>query len=99
MKDLREKYFHYAMKNAEDFKGWKQGDIHEAKAKTWELVDITCLPSILVFEIYHIVNHLIDESTYTAPKQNDIFEFPVVRSTLFQWSSVIANMLPHIKIF
>ena len=98
LKTMRDKYFHDAKKNAEDFKGWKPDDIHEVKAKTWESVDITCLPPIFVIGIYHIVNHLTDEGTYTETKFNHIFDFAVVRSTSFQWSLVIVNMLPHIKI-
>ena len=84
LKALREKYFHDSKKNAEDFKGWKPDDIHGVKAKTWELVDIACLPPILVIGIYRIVNQVTEESTYTETKLNDNFEFPVVRSELFQ---------------
>ncbi len=85
LKALREKYFHDAKKNEEDFKGWKPDDIHEVKAKTCELVDITCLPPILVIGIYCIILHLTDEGTFISTKRNDHFEFPVLRSTLFQW--------------
>ena len=84
LKALREKYFHDAKKNVEDFKGWKPDDIYEVKAKTWESVDITCLPPILVIGIYCIVNQVTEEGTYTETKLNDNFEFPVVRSELFQ---------------
>ena len=51
LKALREKYFRDAKKNAEDFIRWKPDEIHEFKAKTWESVDITCLPPILVIGI------------------------------------------------
>ena len=84
LKALREKYFRDAKKNAEDFIGWKPDEIHVVKAKTWELVDITCLPPILVIGIYCIVNQVTEEGTYTETKLNDNFEFPVVRSELFQ---------------
>lgn len=84
LKALREKYFHDAKKNAEDFKGWKPDEIHEVKAKTWESVDITCLPPILVIGIYRIVNQVTEEGTYTETKLNDNFDIPVVRSELFQ---------------
>jgi hypothetical protein len=84
LKALREKYFCDAKKNAEDFIGWKPDEIHEVKAKTWESVDITCLPPILVIGIYRIVNQVTEEGTYTETKLNDNFEFPVVRSELFQ---------------
>ncbi len=84
MKALREKYFRDTKKNAEDFIGWKPDEIHEVKAKTWESVDITCLPPILVIGIYRIVNQVTEEGTYTEIKLNDNFEFPVVRSELFQ---------------
>ncbi len=75
---LREKYFHDAKKNAEDFEGWKPDEIHDVKAKTWESVDITCLPPILVIGIYGIVNPLTEEGTST--KLNDNVDIPVVRS-------------------
>ena len=84
LKALREKYFCDAKKNAEDFIGWKPDEIHEVKAKTWESVDITCLPPILVIGIYCIVNQVTEEGTYTATKLNDNFDIPVVRSELFQ---------------
>ena len=84
LKALREKYFRDARKNAEDFIGWKPDEIHEVKAKTWESVDITCLPPILVIWNYCIVNQVTEEGTYTETKLNDNFEFPVVRSELFQ---------------
>ncbi len=84
MKALKERYFHDAKDNAQDFEGWKPDDVHEIKAKTWESVDITCLPPILVIGIYRVVNHLTDERTYTATKLNDNFNIPVVRSELFQ---------------
>ncbi len=83
LKALREKYFHDSKKNAEDFIGWKQDEIHEVKTKTWESVDITCLPPILVTAIYCIVNHLSDEGTYTETKFNDNFDFPVLSQHLF----------------
>ena len=72
---MREKYFHDAKKNAVDFIGWTPDEIHEVKVKTWESVDITCLPPILVIGIYHIVYHLTDEGTYTATKLIDNFTF------------------------
>ena len=84
LKALREKYFHDAKKNAEDFIGWKPDKIHEVKAKTWELVDITCLPPILVIGIYYLVHQVTEEGPYTATKLNDNFEISVVRSELFQ---------------
>ena len=84
LKALREKYFRDAKKNAEDFTGWKPDEIHEVKAKTWESVDITCLPPILVIGIYRVVHQVTEEGTYTETKLNDNFEFPVVRSELFQ---------------
>ncbi len=71
-------------KNVEDFIGWKPDEIHEVKAKTWESVDISCLPPILVIGIYHTVHQVTEEGTYTEAKLNDKFEFPVVRSELFQ---------------
>ena len=84
LKALREKYFCDAKKNVDDLIGWKPDEIHEVKAKTWESVDITCLPPILVIGIYCIVNQVTEEGTYTETKLNDNFEFPVVRSELFQ---------------
>ncbi len=81
LKALRQKYFHDAKDNAKDFGGWKPDDVHEVKAKTWESVDITCLSPILVIGIYPVVDHQTDEGTYTSTKQNDNFDFPVVRST------------------
>ena len=84
LKALREKYFCDAKKNAEDFIGWKPDEIHEVKAKTWESVDITCLPPILVIGIYRVVNQVTEEGTYTETKLNDNFDIPVVRSELFQ---------------
>ena len=68
MKVLGEKYIRNAKDNAEDLEGWKLDDVHEVKAKTWESIDITCLPPILVIGIYRMVNHLTDEGTYTATK-------------------------------
>ena len=84
LKALREKHFHDAKKNAGDFKGWKPDEIHEVKAKTWELVDISCLPPILVIGIYRIANDQTVAGTYTATKINDNFDIPVVRSTFDQ---------------
>ena len=83
LKTLKEKCFHDAKKNAEDFIGWKPDEIHEVKAKTWESVDIICLPPILVIGIYRIVNQVTEKDTYTATK-NDNVDIPVVRSELFQ---------------
>ena len=80
-KALKERYFHDAKDNVQDFEGWKPYDVNEVKAKTWESVDITCLSPILVIGVNCIVHHLTDEGTYTATKQNDNFDFPVVRST------------------
>ncbi len=82
----------------EDFKGWKPDETHFVKTKIWESVAITCLPPILMIGIYCIVNHLTDEGTYAETKFNDNFDFPMVRSTSFQWSLVIINTLHHIKI-
>ena len=84
LKALREKYFHDAKKNVEDFIGWKPDEIHEVKAKTWESVDIMCLPPILVIGTYRVVNQVTEEGTYTATKLNDNFDIPEVRSELFQ---------------
>ncbi len=84
LKALREKYFHDSKDNVEDFEGWKPDDVHEVKAKTWDLVDITCLLPILVIGIYRIVNQVTEEGTYTETKLNDNFDIPVVRSELFQ---------------
>ncbi len=84
MKALREKCFHDAKDNAQDFEGRKLDDVNEVKAKTWESVDITCLPPILLIEIYSIVNHQTDEGTYTATKLNDNFDLQGVRSELLQ---------------
>ena len=84
LKALREKYFHDAKDNAQDFDGRKPDDVNEVKAKTWESVDITCPPPILVIGIYRVVNQVTEEGTYTETKLNDNFEFPVVRSELFQ---------------
>ncbi len=81
--------FHDSKDNTEDFEGWKPDDVHEVNAKIWELVDITCLPPILVIGIYHTVNHLTNEGTYTATKLSDSFHFIVVRPKSFQWSLVI----------
>ena len=92
LKALREKCFHDAKDDAKDFEGWKPDGAYEDKAKTWESVDITCLPLILVIGIYRIVSHLTDEITYTATKLNDNFDFSVVRSTSFQLSLVIVTM-------
>ncbi len=85
---FREKYFHDVKENAEDFEGWKPDCVHEVKAKTWESVDITCLPPILVIGIYRIANNQSLAGTYTATKINDNFDIPVVRSTLDQWPFV-----------
>ena len=84
LKALREKYFHDAKKNAEDFIGWKPDEIHEVKANTRESVDITCLPPILVIGIYCVVHQVTKEGTYIKTKLNDNFDIPVVRSELFQ---------------
>jgi len=85
------------MDNAKDFEGWRPDGIHEVKAKIWEWVDITYVPSILVVGIYCIVNHLTDEGNYTSTTLNDNIDFPVVRSTSFHWPSVIVNTLPDIE--
>ena len=85
---LREKFFHDAKDNAKDFEHWKSDGVHEVKAKTWESVDIACLPPILVIGIYRIANDQTVAGTYTATKINDNFDIPVVRSTLDQWPFV-----------
>ena len=63
------------------------------KAKTWELVDITCLTPVLVIGIYCVVNHLTEEGTHTATKLNDNLNIPVVRSKSFH------NVIAHKKQF
>jgi len=88
LKALREKYFSDAKKNAHSFKGWKPDEINEVNAITWESVDTTCLPPILVIGIYRIANDQTVAGTYTATKINDNFDIPVVRSTLDQWPFV-----------
>jgi hypothetical protein len=75
---LRERYFHDNKDNAQDFDRWK--------VKSWELVDITCLPPILVIGIYRVVNQVTEEGTYTATKLNDNFDIPVVRSSCFKYN-------------
>ena len=52
MRALREEYFSEAEVNANDFDGWKPDDVHKVNAKTWESVDMTCLPPVLVIGIY-----------------------------------------------
>jgi len=49
---LREKYFSGAELSAKDFEGWKPDEVHEVIAKTWESVDTSNLPPILVIGIY-----------------------------------------------
>ena len=84
LKALREKYFNDAKKNAHSFEGWKPNEIKEVNAITWESVDITCLPPILVIGIYHIANDQTVAGTYTATKLNENFDIPEVRPTLNQ---------------
>ena len=80
MKALREKYFYESEKNATDFVGWKPDEVHEVPAKTWELVDVNSLPTILVIGIYQIKTVFTDDGEFTSTKLNDRFDFPVVRS-------------------
>ena len=49
---LREKYFSGAELSAKDFEGWKPDEVNEVIVKTWESVDTSSLPSILVIGIY-----------------------------------------------
>ena len=89
LKALREKYFNDAKKYAHSFKGWKPDKINEVGAITWESVDITCLPPILVIGIFCIDNDQTAEGTYTATKINDNFDIPGVRPTLNQWPLIL----------
>ena len=75
---LREEYFGDAEVSAKDFKGWKQDEIHEVNAKTWESVDIDGLPPILVIGIYRILNSQTEGGDFISNKLSDIFHFPVV---------------------
>jgi hypothetical protein len=77
---LREKYFSEAELSAEDFERWKPDEIHEVNAKTWEPVDSSSLPPILVIGIYQILNSQTDSGNFISTKLNDIFHFPVVCS-------------------
>jgi hypothetical protein len=77
---LREKYFNEAEVNVKDFEDWKPDEVHEIHAKTWESVDINCLPSILVIGIYPILTSKTDGGDFISTKLNDIFDFPVVSS-------------------
>ena len=78
LKALKERCFHDAKDNAQDFEGWKPDDVNVVKAKTWEQVNITCLPPILLIGIYGVINQVTEEGTYTATKLNDNFDTPVV---------------------
>ena len=75
---LREKYFGEAEVSAKDFEGWKPDEIHEVNAKTWESVDSSSLPPILVIGIYRILNSQTEGGDFISTKLNDIFHFPVV---------------------
>ena len=75
---LREKYFSEAEVSAKDFEGWKPDEVHEVNAKTWESIDISSLPPILVIGIYRILNRNTDGGEFISTKLNDIFNFPVV---------------------
>ena len=78
MTALREKYFSEAELSAKDFEGWKPDEIHEVNAKTWESVDSSSLPPILVIGIYRILNSQTDGGDFMSTKLNYIFDFPVV---------------------
>jgi hypothetical protein len=75
---LREKYFSEAEVSAKDFEGWKADEIHEVNAKTWESVDSSSLPPILVIGIYRILNSQTDDGDFISTKLNIMFNFPVV---------------------
>lgn len=75
---LREKYFSEAEVSAEDFEGWKPDEIHEVNAKTWESVDSSSLPPILVIGIYRILNTQTDDGDFISTKLNIMFDFPGV---------------------
>ena len=75
---LREKYFSEAELSAKDFEGWKPDEVHEVIAKTWESVDTSNLPPILVIGIYRILNSQTDDGDFISTKLNYIFDFPVV---------------------
>ena len=77
MTTLREKYFSDAELSAKDFEGWKPYEVHEVNAKTWESIDTSSLPPILVIGIYQILNSQIDGGTFISTKLHDIFNFPV----------------------
>jgi hypothetical protein len=75
---LREKYFSEAEVSAKDFEGWKPDEVHEVNAKTWESVDTSSLPPILVVGIYRILNSQADSGEFISTKLNNVFDFPVV---------------------
>jgi hypothetical protein len=75
---LREKYFSEAEISAKDFEGWKPDEIHEVNAKTWESIDSSSLPPILVIGIYRILNSQPDDGDFISTKLNIMFKFPVV---------------------
>ena len=75
---LREKYFSEAEVSAKDFEGWKPDEVHEVNVKTWESIDTSSLPPILVVGIYRILNSQTDSGAFISTKLNDIFDFPVV---------------------
>ena len=78
MTALREKYFSEAEVSSKDFEGWKPDEVHEGNAKTWESIDTSSLPPILVIGIYQILNSKTDGGTFISTKLNYIFDFPVV---------------------
>ena len=78
MTALREKYFSEAELSAKDFEGWKPDKVHEIIAKTWESVDMSNLPPILVIGIFQILNSQTDDGDFISIKLNYIFDFPVV---------------------
>ena len=78
MTALREKYFSEADLSAKDYEGWKPDEVHEVIAKTWESVDTSSLPPILVIGIYRILNSQTDGGDFTSTKLQIIFDFPLV---------------------
>ena len=77
---MKEKYLSEAELSAKDFEGWKPDEVHKVNAKTWESIDTSSLPPILVIGIYRILNSLTDGEDFISTKLNDIFDFPVISS-------------------
>ena len=75
---MREKYFSEAEVSAKDFEGWKPDEVHKVNAKTWESVDSSSLPPILVVGIYRILNSQADSGEFISTKLNNVFDFLVV---------------------